>query len=67
MLPKDEQKELTILFPYDGWYNIEQLEDIIGEEAACGLHFGVVQDDDGEVDIKYDLEITFKRIRRTEK
>jgi len=59
-LAEEEQLEKTFKFPYQGWDNIEQLEDVIGEEAACRLHFGEV---DGE-EIKYDLEITIKRVKR---
>jgi hypothetical protein len=62
-LPEEEQKELVYDFPYRDWYNIEQLEDVIGEENSTDLHFGEV---DGKR-IKYDLEITIKRVKRSEK
>lgn len=57
----EEQKSYTIQFPYRGWDNIEQLEDVIGEQKSCNLHFGEV---DGE-EVKYDLEITIKRVARS--
>lgn len=61
LLPEDEQREFVWQFPYKGWDNIEQLEDIIGEENACALHFDEV---DGK-GIEYDLEIIIRRVKRT--
>lgn len=60
-LEKSEQKTHVEILRYDGWTTIEQLEDIIGEEKSCDLCHGEV---DGK-DVHYDLEITFKRVRRS--
>jgi predicted protein tyrosine phosphatase len=64
-LPKEEQMTKTFQFPYVGWDNIEQLEDVIGEEASIDLHFHDFDEDDTRV--KYDLEITIRRTKRSDK
>ncbi len=64
-LPVEEQKTMTFQFPYVGWDNIEQLEDVIGEENSIELHFADFDDDDTR--IKYDLEITIRRVKRSDK
>lgn len=62
VLPVEEELVKIFQFPYRSWESIEQLEDVIGEEESTDLHFGEV---DGE-DIKYDLEITIKRVKQSE-
>lgn len=61
-LPEKEQLEKTFQFPYRGWCSVEQLEDVIGEEASTELLYSQEE----YANVHYDLEITIKRVNRSD-
>jgi len=63
-LPFEEEKTHREILKYIGWDSIEQLEDVIGENKSTDLYFGNFGDSDNLV--KYDLEITLRRVRRSD-
>ncbi len=62
-LPVEERKEHLEILKYKGWSNIEQLEDVIGEEPSCRMYFEHMDD----FSVNYDLELRLRRIKRSEK